>query len=137
MLETNDKEEAPVAFTISGVGLDIEGISSALGLSPTHVHRLGEANMIGKPFPHDMWMLNSGLHDRESLDAHLKWLIEKLTPHYDFIRFLKSNAELTIYCGLNCNNDQCGFSLTPEALSIFTELGIPMEVTILFGCEEQ
>ncbi|HBB89634.1 MAG TPA: hypothetical protein DC047_18665 [Blastocatellia bacterium] len=136
MVETNDKEEAPVAFAISGVGLDIEGISHALDLSPTHVHRVGENNMIGEPFSHDMWMLDSELSDTEPLDAHLKWFIEKLRPHYDFIKSLKSNAELSVYCGFNCDGDQCGFSLTPEALAIFTELGIPMEVTVLSDCEE-
>jgi Domain of unknown function (DUF4279) len=136
MIETDQQEEAPVAFIISGVGLDIEGISQALGLTPTHAHRRGELNMIGRPFPHDMWMLNSGLSDAEPLDAHLKWLIETLGPHYDLIRSLKSNAEISIYCGLNCENDQCGFSLTTDALTIFTELGIPMEVTILFGCDD-
>jgi hypothetical protein len=136
MLETTDKEDGLVAFTISGVGLNIEDISRVLGLAPTHVHRVGEPNMIGKPFPHDMWMLNSELSGTEPLDAHLMWLIKKLRPHYDFIKSLKSNAELSVYCGLNCKNDQCGFSLRPEALAIFTELGIPMEVTILIGSEE-
>ena len=128
----NSTEKAPIAFTIAGVGLDIDGISEALGTNPTHSHRVGEPDMLGNPYQHDMWLLNSDLNEAEPLDAHLKWLQQKLRPHFDFIRSLKANSEIYVYCGYNCDGDQCGFSLTPEALALFTELGIPMEMTVLF-----
>jgi hypothetical protein len=135
MLEAIDQEKAPVAFIIAGIGLDIEGISRILNITPTHTHRVGELNVIGKPFPHDMWQLGTPLSGAESLDTHLRWLGDNLNPHYEFIRSLKANAEIYVYCGVNCDSDQCGFGLTSEALSIFTELGIKMEVTVLFDSE--
>jgi hypothetical protein len=136
MLEVNSQGVESVAFIVAGIGLDIEGISRTLKLEPSHTHRAGEPNMIGKLFPHDMWRLETSLSEVDSLDAHLKWLQERLNPYYDFIQSLKTNAEISIYCGINCDSDQCGFSLTPEALSIFTELGIKMEVTVLFDSED-
>lgn len=133
----NTAEEAPVAFIITGVGLGLDGISVRLNTEPTHSHRVGEVHILAKPYDHDMWMLNSPLSETEPLDAHLKWFIEKLKPYYEFIQALKENARIYFYCGVNCQSDQCGFTLTSEALSIFTELGISMEVTVLFGSEDE
>src|SRR4051794_9361166 len=102
-------------------------------MEPTHIHRTGEPNMIGQPFPHDMWQLETELDEDESLDAHLKWLTAKLEPHYDYLCSLKSVAEVYVYCGVNCDSDQCGFSLSSEALTMFTAMGIRLELTILIG----
>ena len=129
--EEKSNESAPVAFTIVGNDLDVEGISRALGLNPTHSHRAGDVGMLAKTYPHDMWQLDSPLTAAEP-EEHLKWLRSKLHPNYDYIRSLKGRADIYIYCGYSCEGEQGGFSLTPEALSLFTELGIVMEVHVLF-----
>jgi len=127
-----DAEFAPIYFTIVGTGLDIDGISQSLGMSPTHSHRVGDVDTLGRPFQHDMWSLQSELPETEPPDTHLKSLRQKLQPHYDFITSLKSKAEIHIYCGYNCESEQDGFILSAESLMIFTELGIPMELHVLF-----
>jgi hypothetical protein len=35
-----DDELAPIYFTVVGIGLDIDGISQSLGMSPTHSHHM-------------------------------------------------------------------------------------------------
>jgi hypothetical protein len=122
--------KAPVAFTIAGLDLNIDEISRNLGVDPTHSHRIGEIGMLGKSYPHNMWQLDSPLTAAEP-DEHLKWLDHKLRPNYDFIRSLKDHAQVYVYCGFNCESDQCGFSLSPQALTLLTELGIPLEVHVL------
>jgi Domain of unknown function (DUF4279) len=124
---------ASVALIIAGTGLDLERVSEELQVEPTHVHRIGERNMIGQPFPHDMWQLETEVDENESLDTHLRYLTAKLKPHYPYLCSLKALADVYVYCGVNCDSDQCGFSLSSEALTMFTELGISLEITVLTG----
>jgi hypothetical protein len=114
-----------------GDKLDTDEISRRLGLSPTHVHRVGDADARGNLFEHAMWSLQSPLNEAQPPDTHFKWFKQQLNPHYEFLRSLKCDAQLHIYCGYNCDNEQDGFTLSPEALAIFTELEIPMELHIL------
>lgn len=125
------EEIASVAFTIAGKDLDTDDISRKMKITPTHTHRAGDSDMIGKPFRDDMWQLESPLDRRMSLDDHLKWLTIVLEGHHDFIRVIKQFANVYIYCGINCSSDQCGFHITPGALRLFVQLEIDLEVTIL------
>lgn len=122
---------APVAFTIAGIGLDLDGISKALGLNPTHTHRVGEVGPIGKLYQHDMWQLDSPLTD-VNLDDHLKWLEGKLRPGYDFIQSLRGKADVHVYCGYNAADDRCAFRFSAEALTLLTKGGIRMDLHVLF-----
>jgi hypothetical protein len=67
------------------------------------------------------------------MDRHLKWLAERLVLHRAFIELLKNEAEVYIYCGYTFHDFESGFSVSPEALSIFTDLGVPMELSLLVG----
>ncbi len=67
-------ELGPIHFTIVGIGLDIDGISQSLGMSPKHSHRVGDIDPLGRPFRHDMWSLQSELPEAEPPDTHLEWL---------------------------------------------------------------
>jgi hypothetical protein len=124
-------EDSRATFIIQGTGLDLDAISRIISIVPTHTHRIGELSRFKKALPHDMWSLTSPLDRKEPLDAHLKWLDSQLEPHYDFIKSLKPTADVYIVCGYTTNKEQCGFSLSPEALAIFAKLGISMEVNIL------
>ena len=128
---TSSLKTASVALIIAGTGLDLDHISEGLHIQPTDAHRAGELNLIGQPFQHDMWSLETPLPESDSLETHLRWLGEELSPHHAYLRSLKTVAEVYVYCGLNSDSDQCGFSLSPEALALFTDVGISMEVTIL------
>jgi uncharacterized protein DUF4279 len=121
-----------VTFVIHGENLDFDVISSELALLPTHTHRKGELNRLGEVFPHDMWALTAPIPSSEQpLDSALKWLIDNLEPHYGFITSLKDKADIHIYCGITTDLEQSGFSLSSDAFTIFTKLGIPMHMSIL------
>jgi hypothetical protein len=124
-------EDSRATFIIQGVRLDLDAISRTIGIPPTHTHRMGDLSKLKKKLPHDMWSLTSPLDRKEPLDMHLKWLCSQMKPHHEFIRSLRVTADVYITCGYTTNKQQCGFSLSPEALAIFTELGISMEVNIL------
>lgn len=124
-------QDSSVSFIVYGTRLELDGITRNLGLSPLRTHRVGDLDILGKPYLQDMWLLDSPLEESADLNAHLMWLGQQLEPHYEYIRSLKTSAELRIYCAYHSDSDQSGFSISPEALSIFTKLGIPMEVSIL------
>jgi len=133
--EVESRPRSKVAFTVQGKDLDLDKISQTLGLKASQVHKLGDpiSKASNRQYEHDMWSLDSPLDRLEPMDKHLKWLAEHLKPHHDFIQSLKGQAEVYVYCGYTFHDFESGFSLSPEGLSIFTDLGIPMEASLLIG----
>lgn len=103
------------------------------GIEPTYIHRAGDSSRLpSKTFPCDAWDLQSPLPEDEPLDAHLKWLIERLKPHYSFFKSQKSQeVNLSIFWGYITEVEQNDFSLSPEALEIFSDLGISLDFSTL------
>jgi len=133
MTEESIAGEPPIAFAslrVMGTGLDFEGISSSLGLSPTVTRRAGDRTALGAQ-PTDIWLLESPLDKKEPLEAHLKWLRATLMPHYQFILSMRPKARVDIYCGLTLYREQNGLQLAPEALKLFVELDTPLDISIL------
>jgi hypothetical protein len=127
-------EESMVTFTVKGAGLDIDGISQNLGLIPSHTHRAGDRvfkSASDRRYDQDMWAFGSELARTESFDTHIKWLAQQLRPHHDFIRSLKDVAEVYMVCSFIMRDWEAGFSISSEALAIFTELGIDLDLSLL------
>jgi hypothetical protein len=124
-------DEYRATLVIQGPNLDLEGISNTLGVAPTHVHRRGELSKTKRPFPDDMWSCSSPLARNDSLDEHLKWLEHTFSAHYEFLRTLCINAQVYVYCGYTTEAEQSSFTLSAEALSLITELGISMDFHVL------
>lgn len=115
---------------IMGKGLEHEKISKKLGLVPTHTHQAGEIDKFGTPYPQDMWLLDSPLGKRKHLDTHLKWLVKQVEPSFGYLKTLKRKYKIDVFCAYTGNGDG-GLSLSPTALSIFTELEIKLELSII------
>jgi hypothetical protein len=122
------------SFRIFGVIENLSEITETLHIRPTHVHRKGDVRSArAKPYEHDMWSLTAPLQPEEPLEKHLLWLKEKLSPHRAYIRKLTESCTVDIFCGYTAYSDQSGFDLSPDALSIFSDLGIRMCVSIIIG----
>ena len=124
------------ALRIQGTGLNMEGLRRALGREPTHAHRKGEPAPLKQAYELDMWLLDSPLERIDPLQAHLIWLYEALTPCQDFLRTIRGKSKIDIYCYQTCYTEQASITLSPKALTLFTELEIPLEVSLLFIPEE-
>jgi hypothetical protein len=122
---------AGASFRIYGVGLDIDGITRELGLSPDHKHRQGEPDPGKRPYPHDMWLLRSPQGKGQDLELHLSWLAERLLPRRECIFSLQKKFKVDIYCWKNCYTEQASLVLSSEALRIFTELNLDLQVSLL------
>lgn len=114
---------ASVSFRIFGDTLDFGSISRALDLTPTKA--LHKTN-------YDVWLLDSALPKTEPLDAHLGWLRRVLSPHVEFLQSLKAHAELRNYSGINPKGRFCDFSVSPGEMAFLQDLGMSLEMTILF-----
>jgi hypothetical protein len=78
-----------------------------------------------------MWSLESPLNVSEPLEAHLKWLQTALSPHHQFLLSLRDKAKVDIYCSFTVYRDQNGLTFAAEILKLFTELNIPLSISIL------
>jgi hypothetical protein len=123
---------AGASFRIQGLDLDIDGITRELRHSPTLTHRRGEAAVIGKSYPLDMWLLRSPLGKNEDLELHLEWLAERLLPHKQYISSLRKKFKVDIYCHKTCYTEQASLTLSPHALRIFTEIYLEFCVSLIF-----
>ena len=117
---------------IFGIIKDISEIARTLNIDPTHVHRNGDIRSAGaKAYEHDMWSLTAPVPREEPLERHLLWLKEHLSPHRAYIRNLADSCTVDIFCGYRTDSDQGGFELSPDALSVFSDLGIRMCVSVI------
>jgi hypothetical protein len=125
------QNKAKASLRIMGKNLDLEAISSSLNLNPSHTHRKGESDRTKDKYRQDMWLLDSPLESERELDIHLRWLEEQLRPNYSYLKSLQTKAQIDVFCSYTSEGDQAGFSLSPESLSLFTELGIKLELSLI------
>jgi hypothetical protein len=120
------------SFRILGLDLDFPTISKALGVGPSFTRRKGEHGLAQTPHSTDVWCLDSPHSRSAPLDVHLTWLRDALLPSYKFLRSLKGECDLSIYCGVTIEGDRCQFRTSSSALRLFTELGIDMDLSLVF-----
>ena len=130
--EAKTKEfTAGAALRIYGTGLDLDGITRELGISPDHQHRRGENDPRKRPYSHDMWSLASPAGEDQDLEVHLVWLSERFLSRQAFILSLKNKFQVDIHCWKNCNTEQSSLILSSHTLRIFTELNLDLNVSLL------
>ena len=107
-------------------------ISLTLG-DPTECHHRGEEkyDRPGRYWSNDIWVVNSPLPERSEIHDHLGWLCDFVEPHEDKLRiWMSSGARIDMFFTYSCSDEVRGFGVSPELLSVFSRLGIRMEVSI-------
>jgi len=108
-------------------------IEQETGLVATHQHARGEEGLFGRPWPDDLWALESPYPRGAALDEHLRWIWNEVRPHQAYFRALaaEEGTDVDLFCGYRTDCAECGFEVCPEALEITQALDIPLEVSIL------
>lgn len=108
-------------------------IEEVTGLTPTHRHREGEPGLFGRPWPKDMWTLESPIAPSAPLSDHLDWLWDQVRPHQDYVRTLacEDGVDVDVFCGYRSDCAECGFEVAPESLAIIQALDVPLEVSVV------
>lgn len=122
------------SLRISGAIRDPSEISEALGLKPTHTHRRGERRRpSAQPYADDMWIYDAPVDENRPLSEHLLVLWSSLRPHVDYLKQLKRNLTVDVFCGYRSNCDTAGFDVDYKALEIFREIEVPLSVSVILS----
>ncbi len=120
--------ECKVRLFISGPSSEVDSIGQRLGAA------MVESAMGSKAREGDQttqvraaWVLESPLSLETAIESHLRWVQQAITPYRDFLGRLAAKGYLRVHCDIHSETDQCGFEISPDLLSTFVELGIPLE----------
>lgn len=107
-------------------------ITSTLGVKPHVCHKVGDISKYGKTLKNNIWTVKSPLPESQPLDDHIEWLSNLVLPHKDYVRgLIAQGADVDIFLGYRSDCSWCGFDLKAKSLSLFTELGVDMTVSVI------
>jgi hypothetical protein len=117
---------------IHGDGLDLDAITTAMGLQPTHRHKKGDSRRPGgQPYREDAWHYSADLPEDAPLDEHLQALWADVAPAREFLLSMKARYSVDVFCGYRSNHDHAGFQVEQKSLAIFNALEIPFGVSVI------
>lgn len=117
---------------IHGDGVPFDEISRLLGVEPTHSHRKGEQRRQDSvPYREDAWHLRAPLSETEPLQLHLDALWQIVEPQVAYLKALKEQFWVDVFCGYRSNCDIAGFEISHQCLRLFTALEIPFGVSVI------
>ena len=87
---------------------NLDEISNALSLRPTHTHRKGDQHRSGSPFSHDMWSFTPPLDESEPLEKHIDTLWSLVKPHKHYLLELKKLATVDVFLGYRSDCETAG-----------------------------
>jgi hypothetical protein len=133
MTATEKYERYSATLRIYGKIQDQSVIGMRLGLEPTRVRLRGEpVEGTSERIELDFWEMTAPVTPNRPLDDHLAWLKSRLMPRGSVLRDIKTALSVDLFCEYRSNHDQGGFSLPPEALVWIVELGVGLEVAVVF-----
>jgi hypothetical protein len=117
---------------ISGEIPNLDEISSRLGLQPTHSHRKGEKrDPRAAGYRHDMWSYDAPVNKSAALHEHIDALWLALKPHKKYLLTLKKSLSVDVFLGYRSNCDTAGIEVPHTSLEMFSELEIPLGISII------
>jgi len=126
-------ERFSATLRIFGKIEEMNVIGMRLGLEPTRVRRRGEAvEGTSERLELDFWEMTAPVTKDRPLEDHLAWLRSRLVPRGYVLRDIKNALSVDLFCEYRSNHGQGGFSLSPEALAWIVELGIGLDVAVMF-----
>lgn len=126
-------ERYSATLRIFGKIEDISVISMRLGLEPTRVRHRGETvEGTLERLDLDFWEMTAPVTKDRPLEDHLAWLKSRLLPRGYVLRDIKTALSVDLFCEYRSNHGSGGFSLPPEALAWLVELGIGLDVAVIF-----
>jgi hypothetical protein len=120
------------SLRIHGQNLPFEVITARLGLNPTHSHRKGERRGPNSPgYRDDAWHFQPALPKDAPLAQHIEVLWAALKPQVNYLKSLKLEYAVDVFCGYRTNHDHAGIEVPHTALEMFTALEVPFGISII------
>ena len=119
---------------IHGSSLPFEEISNQLAVDPTRVHRKGERRGPKSPaYRDDAWHFQPALPEDAPLAQHIDALWAVLRPNVNYLKSLKRQYKVDVFCGYRSNCDHAGIEVPYTSLELFTALEIPFGVSVVIA----
>lgn len=118
------------AVRIGGNSLDLQALTSALGVDPTRTHTKGDTRGATK-FKDDMWLYESTdrISELDNLDAHLAHLIELFQHQTDLLKSLKKDGSVQVLLSYTTNLDATGVSISNHNTKLHEALDEPFDIS--------
>lgn len=136
-----EKPREPIYFAYSatlrihGDDLPLDEITNRLKVQPTRTHRKG-----GRPKPtaqtvyrDDAWHFQPPLPETEPLERHIDALWSVVKPHVSYLKSLKEQYKVDVFCGYRSNCDHVGIQVPHTCLELFTALEVPLGVSLIIA----
>jgi len=112
----------------------IDDISMIVETRPTKYFSKGQPyskrNPNSKIREENIWILESGLSDRELLDSHIIQLLSFLKKRANVMKELQLECHIDIMCSFSSKNGQGGFTLEHELLRELSKYAIDLIVNL-------
>jgi len=126
-------ERYSATLRIFGKIEEMNVIGMRLGLEPTRVRRRGETvEGTSERLELDFWEMTAPVTKDRPLEDHLAWLKARLVPRWFVLQDIKNALSVDLFCEYRSNHGQGGFSVPPEAMAWLAELGICLDVAVVF-----
>lgn len=121
-----------VTLRIHGDDIPFDEIRQRLGIEPTYCHRKGDRRGPRSPeYKDDAWHFKPALPETEPLEDHIAALMDAIRSNIDYLKTLKQQYRLDVFCGYRSNCDHAGFQVSHECLELFAALEIPFGVSVI------
>ena len=111
---------------------DLDEITQRLGVVPSYSHRQGNRRgPKSQPYPHDMWSYTVPIDNTKPLHVHIEALWGTFRERKEYLLRLKHDLTVDVFATYSSNCDQGGLDFPAQSLQIFTELQIPLGISII------
>lgn len=123
--------EFSASLRVIGKDLDFEEVGKHLNLTPSDIRRQGEG--VVRPNEHDVWCYTVPVDRERPLGDHIIALWDAIRPHIPYLKQLKKRYTVDVFCGYISDSDTAGFEIDQQALGLFLELEVPLQVSVIVG----
>lgn len=118
------------SIRIFGDDLDLDAITTTTGLTPTHTHKKGTAGTL-RAWTSDAWIFSPPVDETQPLEQHIMALWAAIRPSTGYLRKLKQEHQVDVFCGYRSNCDHAGLEVGHECLGLFAELETPFGISVI------
>ncbi len=119
-MEMNNGHSSTAVLRIASEVKSIDDIINILCTRPTRSFIKGEPYSKRNPNSRkrecNLWLLESGLDGKESLESHIRQILQFMKVKADALEKLQLECEIDIMCSFASENGQGGFTMDHELL---------------------
>jgi len=127
-----------VKLRISGIGLNIQEISSRLGLAPDHVYMKGDIcsprNHSGEEiaYQEDCWIKGIESDEDINVEKTLERFVGTLKSSSDYLKTLSKEHDVTVWVSVYPDSEQANIHIAAPIIIALSEIGATLDCSTLF-----